>query len=683
MADPIGALRVDLSANAAQFEKDMGRARNATRKSTRAMSKSIGDFRSSVASTIKSIFSLRSALIAVAGVSALGILIKRNIEAADAIAKTADKIGIGVEALQELRFAAELTGVATGTLDMALQRFSRRFGEAAAGTGELKGVLEEYGIATRNADGNTKSLDQALSEYADTIKNAENNQERLRLAFKGFDSEGAALVNTLRGGSEALDRMRQEARDLGLVLGEDMVRDAERANDELTRMFRVLQTQLTRVVVGLSPEIVRLGEAFAAVVPQIVEFANQFVPDKFLPAEALKQRINEIESEIQRLTNLPRLSFERLLKGDIFENLSGDLPEKVREEIAELAAERDKLNAIIAERIRKESMLSTALENSSGANQTLATTLADLRADLQFEIDQLGRTAKEQELYNLAKQAGVEVNDEFRSSIGPLVSELQFLKDAHKAVEEAAKIEAKRREELARKGKQITKELRTDQEAYNARVEELSKLHQAGAIDADTYARGLKKAKDELDDVADATKKNEEFARDLGLTFTSAFEDAVIAGGDLSDVLRGLEQDLLRIAIRKTVTEPLGNLFSSALKGILPFVHGGMHTGGLRLVGERGPEIEATGPARYYSAGRSADMLRGDGGPSGGNVEVNVYAPPGSTTETRESAGPGGRTIDVIIDETNARLIGTPGSRTGRALRQNFTGVQPQLKGRG
>jgi hypothetical protein len=54
---------------------------------------------------------LGGALIGAATVGGLGALIDRSISAADAIGKTADKIGVGVEALQELRFAAKASGV--------------------------------------------------------------------------------------------------------------------------------------------------------------------------------------------------------------------------------------------------------------------------------------------------------------------------------------------------------------------------------------------------------------------------------------------------------------------------------------------------------------------------------------------------------------------------------------------
>jgi len=41
------------------------------------------------------------------------------------------------------------------------------------------------------------------------------------------------------------------------------------------------------------------------------------------------------------------------------------------------------------------------------------------------------------------------------------------------------------------------------------------------------------------------------------------------------------------------------------------FAAGGLHMGGLRMVGETGPELEVTGPARYFSASQTANMMGG------------------------------------------------------------------------
>lgn len=46
-----------------------------------------------------------------------------------------------------------------------------------------------------------------------------------------------------------------------------------------------------------------------------------------------------------------------------------------------------------------------------------------------------------------------------------------------------------------------------------------------------------------------------------------------------------------------------------AAGGTPNFAHGGWHAGGLRLVGEQGPELEATGPARLFTAGETRRLL--------------------------------------------------------------------------
>ena len=176
---------------------------------------------------------LGGALAGVATVGGLAALVDRSISAANAIGKTADTIGVGVEALQELRFAAKASGVEQQTLDMALQRFTRRAAEAAQGTGEAKDALAQMGIALRDQSGNLRSSEDLLADVADAFARIEDPAERVRLAFKLFDSEGVALVNLLRGGSGALEEMRERARDLGIVLDEHLVRDAERARTEL------------------------------------------------------------------------------------------------------------------------------------------------------------------------------------------------------------------------------------------------------------------------------------------------------------------------------------------------------------------------------------------------------------------------------------------------------------------
>jgi hypothetical protein len=61
------------------------------------------------------------------------------------------------------------------------------------------------------------------------------------------------------------------------------------------------------------------------------------------------------------------------------------------------------------------------------------------------------------------------------------------------------------------------------------------------------------------------------------------------------------------------------------------YASGGYHSGGLRLVGETGPEFEYTGPSRISSNSDTVDMIASavskaiGGNSGGGNITVKVY----------------------------------------------------------
>tara|TARA_R110000803_G_scaffold42977_1_gene92005 strand:- start:641 stop:2455 length:1815 start_codon:yes stop_codon:yes gene_type:complete len=208
----------------------------------------------------QAVFSMRSALLLVGGAAGFGFLIKRSLATSDALVKTASKIGTTADSLAGLRYAAELTGVATNTMDMALQRFTRRTAEAAKGTGEAKSAIKELGIDAQAL--NRMPLDERMLVLSDAFGKVTNESDRLRLAFKLFDSEGAALVNTLSKGREGLKEMLGEAKLLGLGLSRDAAKGVERANDEFTKLNSLFVGLTRQVSAALAPAIAYLTDAF-------------------------------------------------------------------------------------------------------------------------------------------------------------------------------------------------------------------------------------------------------------------------------------------------------------------------------------------------------------------------------------------------------------------------------------
>ena len=221
-----------------------------------------------------SVFSLKTGLAAVAGAAGFGYMVKSSLEATDALAKTASKIGTTTEALGALRYAANLSGVETTTLDMAMQRFTRRLSEAVKGTGEAKGALQELGINAREIS--QLPLDQRMAVLADAFGSVSNETDKLRLAFKLFDSEGVALVNMLNNGSDGLKAMFDDAESLGLIMRSNAAKGVEQASDSLYRMGRVAIGVRDSFVAGIAPAIKLVSDRIVILAKDAVDSQGGF-----------------------------------------------------------------------------------------------------------------------------------------------------------------------------------------------------------------------------------------------------------------------------------------------------------------------------------------------------------------------------------------------------------------------
>jgi len=237
-------------------KKNIGMISFGVQVGTKKLRKGLKKARAMIANFVKS---LKRVTIAAAGLGvalsavALTTFTKSAFTAIDSLAKTADKLGITTEALAGLRLAATETGVAANTLDMALQRMVRRVAEAAQGTGEAKSALKELGLSATAL--NRLSPDQQFHAIAKAMGKVKNQSDRVRLSMKLFDSEGVALVNTLKLGKSGLDETAQAARDLGLAVSRESARGVERAIDAWGRFKSALQGIFTSIAIEIAPII--------------------------------------------------------------------------------------------------------------------------------------------------------------------------------------------------------------------------------------------------------------------------------------------------------------------------------------------------------------------------------------------------------------------------------------------
>lgn len=250
---------------------------NITIKAFDKTAKGLGSAAKGIKAVAGSVLNLKTALIGVAGVAGFGLVIKSSMATTDALGKTARKIGVTTEALAKMRYAASLTGVSTETMDMALQRFTRRAAEAARGTGEAKDALREL-----NIDANSlikMPLEQQMGELADAFETLGSDADRVRVAMKLFDSEGVALVNTLGVGKDALALMAQEADELGLALSGTAVKGVEDANDAFSKLGFLFKGVRDQTVAALAPALEKLANFLTTTFKNAITDANGSVAD--------------------------------------------------------------------------------------------------------------------------------------------------------------------------------------------------------------------------------------------------------------------------------------------------------------------------------------------------------------------------------------------------------------------
>jgi len=115
-------------------------------------------------------------------------------------------------------------------------------------------------------------------------------------------------------------------------------------------------------------------------------------------------------------------------------------------------------------------------------------------------------------------------------------------------------------------------------------------------------------------------------ARNAGNMIASGFEDTILSGQKLSEVIRSLGADLMRMVFQQTVTKPLAEGISGAiLSSFGARAQGGpVNSGSPYMVGEKGPELFV--PHSSGSIVPNGAMGSSGGGAGGVTVNYNIAA---------------------------------------------------------
>jgi tape measure domain-containing protein len=453
----------------------------------------------------------------------------------------AAELGVTIGQLRELGSEGQLTAERIfPALLLAGERLNAEFERAPLTLGRAFGQLEA-------AAGNfLAQLDQAVG---------------LTGALARGIAAAATALDRVRGGvgllspSEALaDRRRQAqalAGEIARLEAGEFLPPARRG----TIQRGAVATAMVQTGVGPQQRLAELRRQYVELVAEI-ELAER---------DAALRGIAEREQAEERAAQMRR--------------------ERARRQVTELAEDLDRRVRIEREHRERIAALDEAVAAGAldaGERDRLAALATGERAEALKRLERSAReaaSAEERRLETLRRQAEVAalvdererfVAERVAGLTGAQRAEAERLANALFELQEARRAESTALAEAGR----LYEETRTPLERYVAALERLGELRPVlerrfGAEGADEIigrrAQGLL---DELGKAEQQAGKVDDVARQLGLTFESAFEAAIAGGQSFGDLLRGIEQDLLRLGTRKLVTEPLLGLFNNLLGDI-------------------------------------------------------------------------------------------------------------------
>ncbi len=551
--------------------------------------------------------------------------------AAREIGATSDQVVRLVTGLQRV---AIVSGASTGEISSATLQLAQALASGVLQGDELRSILEAMPLL---AEGLARELGVSIGELR-------------KLGSEGKLTAERVFPALLR----ATERLGAELDKAPLSLG--------RAFGQLTASTENFLGQLDRAI-GLSNALARALSAAARAVDGVRQGAGLLSEEERVAgmrrqAEALAAQIARLESENDGRPSLTaqtrRGSIRPGLVGAAEQQAGVDRAarlEELRRQYTELQAEITRGEQAAGERQRSEQ--ETAANAAAEARRRRATQdVQDLTRDLddRFRINREyeervrrlreaeaagGVTAAERtRLETLALQE----RDEALRRLEPRVAAVR--RASNEGAREAREAE-RELNELLRERERLIQNNETAYERYQRRIATLSSLversERAGRrVPEDTIQREAVAAMEELERaerrVEESASRTSDTVRELGLTFSSAFEDAIVKGEKFSSVLQGLLQDITRILARKVITEPLGNAISSgltsagagswldsiggAISGLFRAEGGPVAAGQPYIVGERGPE--------WFVPDRGGTVLPNGTAPAGASITTNI-----------------------------------------------------------
>jgi hypothetical protein len=277
-----GQMRRSSQSATMQMEADVVRSTTRINQALATTSTKIGVFGKSFAA---------GALAPIAGLLTLTAVIngtRKALSEFDEIGKSAKAAGLRASSFQELAYAAKLGGIETATFAKAMETLNKNAGLAAEGKGKLVSQLQALNPELLKNIQAATTQEERIRMVANALNKETDSAKKAAIAAVLFGEAGARMVGVLDGGSKPLDAMAKKARDLGIVVDDELIARAEKLGDEWDAAAMVINVRLQSALVGLAPTIVWLTGLVADMAGELTDVADLLYEAQHNPGDFVK-----------------------------------------------------------------------------------------------------------------------------------------------------------------------------------------------------------------------------------------------------------------------------------------------------------------------------------------------------------------------------------------------------------
>jgi hypothetical protein len=167
-------------------------------------------------------------------------------------------LGINIEQLQRLQFAAKLANVSNEEFSTGMRFLGKNLVEAKKGSGDAAEAFKKLRLNPKQF----ATSDEALRALSDRFQAMPEGPERAAIAMQLFGRAGANMVPFLKQGSAAMDEAAAKADKYGIVLTKAQAEAGDKFNDTLDETQAALTGVRNILGNALIPEITTLLETF-------------------------------------------------------------------------------------------------------------------------------------------------------------------------------------------------------------------------------------------------------------------------------------------------------------------------------------------------------------------------------------------------------------------------------------